>query len=160
MFIEIEHSGLVIIFHFTKTYFEFVLQSGVQRMNTMSSCSGLVTARYRESQRTLRVYPSTDVQVKKAKTTPRNITQCSPTTLDCNNSLNKTFIDRNEKSQAPEKQGLTIIEECTKRDSSRDLARDQARIELVTRCQDWLSGLPEKFSTLSTVISKPDDVKS
>ena len=123
----------------------------------MSSCSGLVTARHRESQRTMRVYPSTDVLVKKAKTTPRNITQSSTTTLDCTTPISKLSIVRNEKSRAPEKQGLAIIEEC-KKTESRDTARgDQARIELVTRCQDWLSGLPEKFSTLSTVISKPDE---
>ena len=119
----------------------------------MSSCSGLVTARHRDSQRSMRVYPSTDVLVKKAKTTPRNITQCSATTLDCTAPINKSSIVRNEKSRAREKQGLAIIEERNKTES-RDTAR---RIELVTRCQDWLSGLPEKFSTLSTVISKPDE---
>ena len=122
----------------------------------MSSCSGLVTARHRDSQRSMRVYPSTDVLVKKAKTTPRNITQSSTTTLDCTTPISKLSIVRNEKSRAPEKQGLAIIEERNKTES-RDTAR---RIELVTRCQDWLSGLPEKFSTLSTVISKPDDLGS
>ena len=107
----------------------------------------------------MRVYPSTDVLVKKAKTTPRNITQSSTTTLDCTTPISKLSIVRNEKSRAPEKQGLAIIEERNKTES-RDTARDQATIELVTRCQDWLSGLPEKFSTLSTVISKPDEPDS
>ena len=116
-----------------------------------------MTARHRESQRTMRVYPSTDVLVQKAKTTPRNITQSSPTTLECTTPINKSSIVRNEKSRVPEKQGLAIIKECDKTESRDTTRGDQARIELVTRCQDWLSGLPEKFSTLSTVISKPDE---
>ena len=146
-------------------------------MNTMSSCTGLVTARTQRSHGLLRVYPSTDVKVNKTKTTPRNgitnsITDRKHRTViihprvqsNIGEENNEITLDSSESRKGDltrrinikEKQKIQTADESD-RHKSHVTQRDISRMELVTRCQDWLKGLPDKFSGLSTVISKPDE---